>query len=78
MIIKKFHEHLVYSDDIIKKAIIKLQKLKIKICLVVDKNKKYIGTLTDGDIRRGLLVNLTIQDKIKDVCNKKSVFTKKK
>ena len=46
MIIKKFHEHLVCSDDIIKKAIIKLQKLKIKICLVVDRNKKYIGTLT--------------------------------
>ena len=78
MIIKKFHDHLVSSDDIIKKAIIKLQKLKIKICLVVDRNKKYIGTLTDGDIRRGLLANLTIQDKIKDVCNKKSVFTKKK
>ena len=78
MIIKKFHEHLVSSDDIIKKAIIKLQKLKIKICLVVDRNKKYIGTLTDGDIRRGLLLNFTIQDKIKDVCNKKSVFIKKK
>jgi len=78
MIIKKFNEHFVSSDDMIKKAVIKLQKLKIKICIVIDCNKKYIGTLTDGDIRRGLLLNFTIQDKIKEVCNKKSIFITKK
>ena len=40
--------------------------------------KKYVGTLTDGDIRRGLLLNLTLKNKVKEVCNTKSHFIKKK
>ena len=40
-------------------------------------NSKYVGTLTDGDIRRGLLLNFTLKNKVKDVCNRKSYFVKK-
>ena len=32
--------------------------MKRNFCIAVDKDKKYIGTLTDGDVRRGLLVHL--------------------
>lgn len=39
----------------------------MKIALVVDNTGKLLGTLTDGDIRRGLLQGLTLDDGIKPV-----------
>ena len=78
MKIKNFNEHLINSDETIRKSVVKLGKLKKKFCIVIDKSSKYIGTLTDGDIRRGLLLNLTLKNKVIEVCNKKSNFIKKK
>ena len=72
--ITKFKEYIIDSEQTIRQSVIKLGKLKKKFCIVVDKNNKYIGTLTDGDIRRGLLLNFTLKNKIKDVCNNKSKF----
>ncbi|MFY9141796.1 nucleotidyltransferase family protein [Sulfuricurvum sp.] len=39
----------------------------MQIAIVVDENDRLIGTLTDGDIRRGLLNNLTLDDGIESV-----------
>ena len=39
----------------------------IKIALIVDKSNKLLGTLTDGDIRRGLLKGLSIDSSVKNV-----------
>ena len=75
MKIIRFKEHIIYSNDSIKKAVIKLGKLNKKFCIAVDENNKYVGTLTDGDIRRGLLLNLTLMNKVKEICNKKSHYT---
>ena len=77
MKITQFNDHLINSDETIRKSVIRLGKLKKNFCIVVDKNKKYIGTLTDGDIRRGLLLNLTLKNKIKEICNQKSKFVGK-
>lgn len=38
-----------------------------QICLVLDENKKLLGTINDGDIRRALLRNVSLDDTIKDV-----------
>ena len=38
-----------------------------QIALVVDEDEKLVGTLTDGDIRRGLLNNLSLEDSIEDI-----------
>jgi len=78
MKIKSHNDHLINSEETIRKSVIKLGKLKKKFCIVVDQNNKYIGTLTDGDIRRGLLLNLTLKNKIKEICNNKSHFIRKK
>jgi dTDP-glucose pyrophosphorylase len=39
----------------------------MQIAIVVDENDRLIGTLTDGDIRRGLLKNLTLDDCIDSI-----------
>jgi len=57
-------------------AIRKINKNKQKFLAVI-KNKKLIGTITDGDIRRALLKKKLLKSSISDVYNKKPYFVKK-
>ena len=66
--------NVIYINTKIKRALILLQKSKIKTLAVVNKEKKLLGTITDGDIRRGLIKNININDNIKKVYNKKPNF----
>jgi len=58
----------------IKDAIRKLEALKIILIPIIDKNKNVIGTITDGDIRRGLLQGKTLTDKVKFIMNKNPII----
>ena len=51
-------------------AIKVINKTEAYIALVVDKEKKLLGTITDGDIRRGLLKGYTTESNIKKFMNK--------
>jgi len=51
----------------IQQAISNLNNSGLKIVLVVDDKNEFIGTISDGDIRRGLLDNLSINDEIKNI-----------
>lgn len=62
------------SSETIKQAMSKLSSGALRIVLVVDKNDKLVGTITDGDIRRGLLRGLTLEDPIDNVMNINPVF----
>lgn len=48
-----------------------LSKTGEKCLLIVDKNKKLLGTLTDGDIRRGILKGMNINASIEPIYSKK-------
>jgi dTDP-glucose pyrophosphorylase len=52
-------------------AIKLLNKITFKILLVIDKNNKLIGTITDGDIRRGLIHDEKLNSKCIDIMNNK-------
>ena len=54
-------------DSSIKQAISNLNNSGLKIVLVVNNKNEFIGTISDGDIRRGLLANLNIKDSIKKI-----------
>jgi dTDP-glucose pyrophosphorylase len=49
----------------------------VKIALVVDTDNKLLGTLSDGDIRRGLLRKKTLNDTIEDIYFKSPVTAKR-
>lgn len=49
----------------------------VKIALVVDTDNKLLGTLSDGDIRRGLLRKKNLNDTIEDVYFKNPLTAKK-
>ena len=44
-----------------------------KIALVVDANGKLLGTITDGDIRRGLIKNIATTDSVTKIMNRSPV-----
>lgn len=71
---KKLEKILVSESDNIQKALKKLNENSMQILFVVGKNNKILGTITDGDIRRGLIKKYAITDKLKKVYNKKFIY----
>ena len=37
--------------------------------LIITKNKKVVGTVTDGDIRRGTISGVGLTSNVLDICN---------
>ena len=67
----------INQDATIKQTLKVISDGNIKIAIVVDKNDKLLGTLTDGDIRRGFLKGLDINSSIKSIINNKPITGKK-
>lgn len=59
-------------DATIQQAISNLDQVAIKICLIVNQNGALIGTLSDGDIRRGLLKGLRLDCPIEGIIHHNS------
>jgi len=59
-----WRQALLLESSTIGQAIHNLDQVAIKIVLVVDKANKLIGTISDGDIRRGLLKGLDLNSAI--------------
>lgn len=62
-----WQKSILKFDSSIEQAISNLNNSGLKIVLVVDGKNEFIGTISDGDIRRGLLANLNINDTIKNI-----------
>lgn len=63
--------HLVSKNTTVKEALFKLNVLGSDALLfVVDDQQRLIGSLTDGDIRRGILNNLNLDSPLTDFINK--------
>ena len=61
---------LIKPTSKIKEAVRSLSKSSLQICLVVSRNNTLIGTITDGDVRRGLLRGLNLEDPITTLIKK--------
>lgn len=58
----------------IKEAIKLLDSVNRNCLIVVNDDKTLIGTLTDGDIRRGFLKNISVNNKVEEICNKDYLY----
>lgn len=67
----------IFATSSIKEAVKAIEAGALRIALVVDINNKLLGTLTDGDIRRGLLRKKTLDDIVEGVYFKNPVTAKK-
>jgi dTDP-glucose pyrophosphorylase len=70
-------KHLVHRDDLVEVALFMLNELGQDLTLfVVTDDNVLVGTLTDGDIRRGLLKNLNIKNSVGEFMNTRFKFLK--
>jgi len=71
---KKINKILVNKNASIKETMAVIDRGAIKIAFVVDDSQKLLGTVTDGDIRRGILRGINIDENISKVMNKDPKF----
>ena len=70
---KNWKSSLIYEQATVRDAIQNLDNSKLQIILVVKDGDFLVGTITDGDIRRGLLQGLTLADKVSSITKKDSI-----
>lgn len=68
--IKNVKSLFVNAADPILNAMKIIENDASKIALVVNQDGKLLGTVTDGDIRRGLINNISINDQVQLIMNK--------
>lgn len=70
--------HILSSKASVKEALIKLNELAADaILFVVDENKNLVGSLTDGDVRRGLISDLSVDENVLKFIQKDPKFLRK-
>lgn len=62
-----YHNHLVNIDTSVREALMKLDILASSaILFLVDDNHKLLGSLTDGDLRRGFIKGLNLENHLSE------------
>ena len=69
-------ENIINKKTTIREALQKIDQLAGQTLFVIDDAAKMVGTLTDGDIRRGLLKGADLTDSIVDVMSSNFKFLK--
>lgn len=67
---ERWRQALLGPDANIQQAIRCLDKAAMRIVIVVDENVRLLGTISDGDIRRGLLRGLTLESPIETIVHR--------
>ena len=70
---KHWTQLLLSSDATIQDGIQLLERTALRIVMVVDRNLRLIGTVSDGDIRRGLLKGIAISNSILEITEKNAL-----
>ncbi len=71
----KDKKHIVYTTDSVKDTFPKLNELKKNTVLIVaNEQDNLIGSLTDGDIRRGILKGLTLESPLTEFIQENPLF----
>ena len=73
---KKLSDLLVTADAKILQAMNRLEVTEKKILFVVEGERRLVGALTDGDIRRWILAKGRLDDTIAEAYNKKPFFVR--
>jgi len=66
---KEISRFLIYPFSTIREAIRVIDEVAAQIALVVDADRRLLGTVTDGDIRRGLLRGEALDSPVEQVMN---------
>jgi len=71
-------DHIISKNASLKDALVKLNDLgKDAVVFIVDKESRLIGSLTDGDVRRGLLTNKNLNSNVSTFLQQNPKFLRK-
>ena len=65
---------ITFPNEKISSVIYSIESSGLKISIVLDNENKLIGTISDGDVRRGLLRGLDINSNASEIINKECIF----
>lgn len=66
-IMKNIEDTIVKESTSILEVLQIIDKSSKQLAIVVDENKKLLGTISDGDIRRALLKNISLNEPVKNI-----------
>ena len=72
------NSYFILNNKNINSALKKINKNKFKTLLVINKSKQLLGSISEGDIRRGILKYNDLSIKINKIYNKNVIVLKKK
>ena len=75
---KNIEELMIFYSNTIKEVLAKLDYTAKKILFVIDEDKRLLGTVTDGDVRRWILKNGDLRLSVKNIMNKKPIYLEQK
>lgn len=73
---KPFDHLLISKNSKLIDAISTIEKGGMQIALVVDQDRKLLGTITDGDFRRGILKGFSLEHPVVEIMNKSPFYVK--
>ncbi len=74
---KNWKDVVVTEEATVLEVISVIDKGSLRIALVVDDDYRLIGTVSDGDIRRGILKHIELNTSISSIVNRSPVFVDK-
>ena len=76
--IKEWEKHLIIYNSSIKDALARLDKLGAEaVLLIIDEENRLKGSLSDGDVRRGIMNGALIEHPVSSIMHRKPKFIKK-
>lgn len=76
---REFNKYILNENACIKDALECINSLtgSMRTLFVSDNNGKIVGSLTDGDIRRGLIAGMSLEAPVSDVMHRQFIYLKK-
>ena len=71
---KDWEKTIIHKSSSIKEAIERIDNSGLQLAIVVGERKKLLGIVTDGDVRRGILRGLSLDESVQEIMNKKPKF----
>ena len=71
---KNWKKTIIRDNKTVKIAIKALELSELQVLLVVNIKNKFVGTVTDGDIRRGLIRGLDLNTKLSEIMNPQAIL----
>ena len=65
-----YKEHLIFEKETIKEVLLKLGNIEENILFTINEDNELTGSVTDGDVRRGLIKGFTTLDIINKIIHK--------